>query len=86
MANAKKPTAKKAAVKKPAAKKKNVKKFAAPKSQDFSILDNSGVVGHLRIKPNAVAWKAKSSKGGYDQLTIEQFAALAAEHGRKVEK
>jgi len=59
------------------------KTFAAPKFQEFTIRDNAGVVGHVRVKPNAVAWKAKSSKA-YQQISIDQLAAYAAEHGRQV--
>ena len=59
------------------------KTFDAPKFQEFTIRDNSGVVGHVRLKPNAVAWKAKSSKA-YQQISIDQLAAFAAEHGRAV--
>jgi histone H1/5 len=62
---------------------KNVKSFDAPKFQEFTIRDNSGVVGQVRLKPNAVAWKSKSSKT-YQQISIDQLAALAAEHGRQV--
>ncbi len=69
------------------AKKKAVtngaKTFDAPKFQEFTIRDNAGVVGHVRLKPNAVAWKSKSAKA-YSQISIDQLAALTAEHGRQV--
>jgi|GEM_PF-4317426 uncharacterized protein YdeI (BOF family) len=69
------------------AKKKAVatgaKTFDAPKFQEFTIRDNAGVVGHVRLKPNAVAWKPKSAKA-YQQVSIDQLAAFAAEKGRQV--
>ncbi len=63
---------------------RNVKKFNAPQSHDFTISDNSGVIGQVRIKPNAVAWKPKRGKT-FHQLSLEQLAALASEHGREVQ-
>lgn len=73
-----------AKAKAPAKKVSNgAKSFDAPKFQEFTIRDNAGVVGHVRLKPNAVAWKAKSSKA-YQQISIDQLAAFAAEHGRAV--
>lgn len=61
------------------------KTFATPKFQEFTIRDNSGVVGHVRVKPNAVAWKPKSAKA-YQQISMDQLAAFAAEHGRQVQQ
>lgn len=63
---------------------RNVKKFDAPRSQDFTICDNSGVIGQVRIKPNAVAWKPKRGKA-FHQVSLEQLAAFASEHGREVQ-
>ena len=68
---------------KAAASARNVKKFSAPQSQDFTIADNSGVIGQMRVKPNAIAWKPKRGKA-YHQVSLEQLAAFAAEHGREV--
>ena len=87
-AKSKAPAKAKAAKPKAAAKTakkavKNVKTFDAPKFQEFTIRDNAGVVGQVRVKPNAVAWKSKSSKA-YHQISIDQLAALTAEHGRQV--
>ena len=72
-----------AAKSKSAAPTRNPTRFNAPLSQDFTISDNSGVVGHVRIKPNAVAWKPKRAKA-YQQISLEQLASFAAEHGRSV--
>jgi len=63
---------------------RNVKKFDALKSQDFTISDNSGVIGQVRVKPNAVAWKPKRGKA-FHQISLEQLAAFASEHGREVQ-
>ena len=73
-----------AAKPKAAASARNVKKFAAPQSHDFTISDNSGVIGQVRVKPNAVAWKPKRGKA-FHQISLEQLAAFAAEHGRQVQ-
>ena len=62
---------------------RNVRKFTAPQSQDFTISDDSGVIGQVRIKPNAVAWKPKRAKA-FHQISLEQLAAFAAENGRQV--
>jgi hypothetical protein len=66
------------------AKPRNVKKFDAPKCQDFTIRDNSGVIGHVRLKPNAIAWKPRSAQE-FHQISLDQLAGFAAEHGRKVQ-
>ena len=63
---------------------RSVKKFTAPQSQDFTISDDSGVIGQVRIKPNAVAWKPKRAKA-FHQISLEQLAAFAAENGRQVQ-
>jgi hypothetical protein len=42
------------------------------------------VVGQVRIKPNAVAWKPKRARA-FQQISLEQLAAFAAEHGRSVQ-
>ena len=68
---------------KSAASVRNVKKFNSPQSQDFTISDNSGVIGQVRVKPNAVAWKPKRGNA-FHQISLEQLAAFAAEHGREV--
>ena len=73
-----------AAKPKAAAAARNVKKFNAPQSHDFTISDNSGVIGQVRVKPNAVAWKPKRGKS-FHQISLEQLAAFAAEHGREVQ-
>ena len=80
-----KATAKSKAAAKPkaTASARNVKKFNAPQSQDFTISDNSGVIGQVRVKPNAVAWKPRRGKA-FHQISLEQLAAFAAEHGRVV--
>ena len=64
-------------------KKRNRKRFDALKSQDFTIRDGNGLVGHLRVKPNGIAWKAKSQRA-YNQISIEQFAEFAVQEGRTV--
>ena len=79
-----KASAKAPAKAKASASPRNVKKFNVPQSHDFTISDNSGVIGQGRIKPNAVAWKPKRGKT-FHQLSLEQLAALASEHGREVQ-
>lgn len=64
-------------------KSQNRRRFEAPQSQDFTVRDDNGIVGHLRVKPNGVAWKPKSQQK-FDQLSIDQLAELAAKYGRKV--
>ena len=66
-------------------KTRNKKSFRAPTSQDFKIVDDNGVVGSLRVKPNAIAWKARNQRQ-FDQITIEQLAEFAAEKGTKQDK
>jgi|JI10StandDraft_1071094.scaffolds.fasta_scaffold1751893_2 hypothetical protein len=61
------------------------KTFVAPLSQDFTIRDADGVVGHLRVKPNAIAWKPKSQQK-FDQITLDQLADFAADKGKKVDR
>lgn len=74
-----------AAKENPAPSTRNVKKFNALQSQDFTISDNLGVIGQVRIKPNAVAWKPKRGKA-FHQISLDQLAAFATEHGREVQK
>ena len=69
----------------PAPSTRNVKKFNALQSQDFTISDNLGVIRQVRIKPSAVAWKPKRGKA-FHQISLDQLAAFATEHGREVQK
>ncbi|MCY3878476.1 MAG: hypothetical protein OXF74_04760 [Rhodobacteraceae bacterium] len=52
------------------------KKFRAQKSVDFTIEENGGVFGHLRIRPNAILWKPKNGQRYYS-VKSEEFAKLA---------
>ena len=55
-----------------------VKYFAGPTSYDFTIVDDDdgGVVGHLRVRPNAVLWKPRNHRRYY-RVTIEELAEFA---------
>lgn len=66
------------------AKPNGPKSFATPKYHEFTIRNDGGVVGHVRLKPNAVAWKPKGSKAGFHQVSLEQLATFATEHGKQV--
>jgi len=78
------PEPKAAAKPKAARKAGGAKSFDTPKAHDFTIRDNKGVVGHVRVKPNAIAWKPKAGKA-YQQITLDQLAVFAAENGRQVQ-
>lgn len=65
-------------------KKRNRWEFVAPKFQDFTIRDEDGIVGHIRIKPNAIAWKPKGQHKTFNQISIEQFADYAFDEGKEV--
>jgi len=52
--------------------------------QVFTIIDGTGkTVGHIKVKPNGVAW-CPPGKGAYRwrSLTLKQFADLAEQHGK----
>jgi len=50
-------------------------------AKDFTILDGEdAVVGHIRIKPNAVAWCPKG-KQKWHQVSLARFATIAAKKG-----
>ncbi len=55
----------------------------ALESQDFTIRDEDGIFGHIRVKPSGIAWKAKNQHK-YSQVSIEQFAEFADQEGRMV--
>lgn len=61
------------------------KYFEAKQSQDFEIKDDDGVVGRLRVKPNALAWKPKQAHM-FHQVSIEKFAEFAVETGKEVKQ
>jgi hypothetical protein len=85
---AKTTTAKTATAKAPgakAAKPRGASAFVTPKYHEFTIRNNSGVVGHVRLKPNAIAWKPKGDKAGFRQISLEQLATFANEHGKQVQ-
>lgn len=60
----------------------NKNQFATPNCVDHAILDGQGnLLGHVRIKPNAVLWRRRSARK-WRGLTLEQLSRLAEEHGR----
>ena len=61
-------------------------KFDWPKFEDFKVLGpDKGVVGEVRIKPNALLWRDKG-KHSWQCVTLEQFAVFANKHGKKQSK
>lgn len=62
-------------------RQKNNKEFAAPLSQDFTIKDSTGVIGHLRVKPSGIAWKGKGQQTYYN-VTIDAFSEFATKYGK----
>lgn len=64
---------------------RNKKEFVAPQSQDFTILDQKATIGHLRVKPNAICWRAPNQQR-YNQVSIDEFAKFAVENGKRVSK
>ena len=56
------------------------KRFYAKKSQDFTIIDDGGVVCHLRIKQGAIAIKGRNEQEYY-QVYYEDFLEWARETG-----
>lgn len=65
---------------------RNSKYFGGATAQDYTIYDNDGVVGHIRIKPSGVAWKAKGTHSKWLMLSVEQFSELAMKHGKEQKK
>lgn len=63
------------------------RRFRANQAQDFTIVeDNSGkevVVGVVRIKPNAILWRPRGSKGPtpYYGVPLDMFADFAKKNG-----
>jgi hypothetical protein len=60
-------------------------KFRGPESQDFTIVDDDGVVGHIRVKPSGVLWAPKNSQT-WHRLSLERFAELATKHGAEQDR
>lgn len=61
------------------------KTISRAESEDFSIFDDGSKMGEVRIKPNAILWKARN-KQSWKSVSIEKFAAFADENGKDVEK
>lgn len=57
--------------------------FRARKSEDFTILNGEGkVVGHLRVKPNAILWKSAGARK-YRFVTLDQFTEYMNKNGEE---
>jgi hypothetical protein len=61
------------------------REFRQSESQDFTIVDDGIVVGHIRIKPNRILW-AGSNKKKWTGVSLDQFAEFAAKNGTKQAK
>lgn len=59
--------------------------FRAPKSQDFEIVNNGGVVGSLRVKPNKILWAPKGSHVWFG-VSLDKFGKFAEKRGTKQKK
>ena len=62
------------------------KVFDAPKFQEVTIRSEDSIVGHVRVKPSGVAWKAKGTHSKWHMLSLEKFAELAIQHGKEQKK
>lgn len=65
--------------------KQNRKRFKLLESQDFTIEDDTGIIGHIRVKPSAVLWKPVGAQQYY-RLALDKLAELATQHGKSVDK
>jgi hypothetical protein len=61
------------------------KEFGGSTAVDLEIFEDGKKIGALRIKPNALLWKAKG-KQKYWSVSVEAFAAFAMEKGKETEK
>ncbi|HEY4215018.1 MAG TPA: hypothetical protein VGM84_26310 [Steroidobacteraceae bacterium] len=61
------------------------KEFRAPTAQDFEIIEDGEVVGHVRVKPSGVSWARKGSHSWF-RVPIEEFADYAENNGSKSKK
>lgn len=59
------------------------KKFRAQTSQDFTIIDDDGIVCRLRVKAAGIAVKGRNEQK-YHQVYIEDFMEFAKENGFEV--
>lgn len=55
-------------------------KFKAPVMRQFEIMEGNSKIGTLRVRPNAIRWKAADKKQ-FRSVTIQQFAEFAEAHG-----
>jgi hypothetical protein len=47
--------------------------------------ENDSVVGHIRVKPNGVAWRG-AGKHKWRQITLAQFRTTVRKIGKTLEK
>jgi hypothetical protein len=59
--------------------------FKASKSWTQKIADTNGIIGTIRVRPNAVLWKPKGAKGPrpWHLATIERFEKFMTNSNRK---
>jgi hypothetical protein len=56
--------------------------FRVSSFEQHAIEDADGtLVGHIRVEPNRISWKASAAKH-WKYLTLTEFAKLANEHGK----
>lgn len=60
--------------------------FRSKTFEDFTVLDeNDNVVGHIRVKPNGIAW-CSAGKHKWRQITLAQFRMTVRKIGKTLEK
>lgn len=66
------------------------KSFSAPVSADYTIVEGDKAkpqtVGRLRIKPNAILWKPKGTRGGFYKVSIEKFNSWVSDPATRAER
>ncbi len=62
------------------------RQFRTQESQDFKIEEAGGpLVGHVRIKPNAILWKEPNDQQYY-KVTLDEFRQFAIRLGVLVDR
>ncbi len=59
------------------------REFSRKESHDFTIQEDGRVVGHIRLKPNAVLWKQRD-RGHWHRVRLDDFAAWIIQNGTEV--
>jgi len=57
--------------------------FRKNQAVDFTIENDGRLIGHVRVKPNAMLWSPPNAKNTWYGVSLEEFSRFVMQNGRR---